>query len=183
MKKFVSGVIVGALLFGGASVFAESVSLIGKKVSGVYTIEKNGKKVAEAVIINGSAYAPVRAVAEATGAGLKVEGKKIIMSETNQGSSATATSEQKSVADLQVEREKVSAVIEQKKANITDLETNVIPLYEAQVKDLSTNSALAQQVQGTVDSYKSILEQRKTELSTLQQQLTDLDAKIAALLK
>ncbi|CQR55243.1 hypothetical protein [Paenibacillus riograndensis] len=103
------------------------------------------------------------------------------MSETTQGSSATATSDQKSVPELQVEREKVSADIEQKKANITDLETNVIPLYEAQVKDLSTNSALAQQVQGTVD--KSILEQRKTELTKLQQQLTDLDAKIAALLK
>lgn len=100
------------------------------------------------------------------------------MSETTQGSSATATSEQKSVAELQVEREKVSADIEQKKANITDLETNVIPLYEAQVKDLSTNSALAQQVQGIVDSYKSILEQRKTELTN-----SSLDAKIAALQK
>lgn len=76
MKKFVSGLVVGVLLFVGATVFADSTSLIGQKIQGIYTIEKNGKKVADAVIINGSAYAPVRSVAEASGTTLKVEGKK-----------------------------------------------------------------------------------------------------------
>lgn len=32
MKKFISGVIVGALLFSGVTVFADSASLIGQKV-------------------------------------------------------------------------------------------------------------------------------------------------------
>lgn len=183
LKKFVSGIIVGALLFAGVSVAADGAGLIGKKVSGVYTIEKNGKLVAEAAIINGSAYAPVRAVAEAAGTELKVEGRKIIMSDSATQDSVTITNDVNGEAntDLQTDRETLVANIEKKKANITDLETNVIPLYEAQVKDLSTNGTLSQQVQGTVDSYKEILKQRKAELAELQQLLATLDAQIAAM--
>lgn len=79
MKKFISGIIVGGMLFAGASVFADGDSLIGKKVQGLYSVEKNGNKVADAVVIDGTAYAPVRAVSDATGAGLSVEGKRIII--------------------------------------------------------------------------------------------------------
>lgn len=81
MKKFISGVVVGVLLFAGASAFADGVSIFGKKVSGVYTIEKDGKKIADAGIIDGSAYVPVRAISEAAGVTLKVdsERKKITM--------------------------------------------------------------------------------------------------------
>lgn len=44
MKKFVSGLIVGVLLFAGASAFADSSSLIGQKVQGLFSIEKNGTR-------------------------------------------------------------------------------------------------------------------------------------------
>lgn len=81
MKKFVSGIIVGAFLFAGVSAFADSSSLIGQKVQGLFVVEKGGNKIADAVIINGSAYAPVRAVSQAAGVGLTVEGKTIKMSE------------------------------------------------------------------------------------------------------
>lgn len=63
------------------------------------------------------------------------------------------------------------------------LDGNVIPLYEAQVKDLSTNGTLAEQVQKTVDSYKEILKQRQAELIDLQKQLSNLDAQIKSLQK
>lgn len=61
--------------------FADSSSLIGQKVQGLFSVEKSGSKVADAVVINGTAYAPVRAVSEATGAELSVEGKRIIIKE------------------------------------------------------------------------------------------------------
>lgn len=78
MKKFVTGLIVGVLLFTSVSVFAAPTSLIGQKVQGLFSIEKNGTKIADAVIINGSTYAPVRALAEVTGTNLNVEGKKLL---------------------------------------------------------------------------------------------------------
>lgn len=83
MKKKVIGAIAGALLLTSVTAFADSASLVGKKVQGLFAVEQNGKKVADAVIIDGVAYAPVRAVSEAAGVELKVEGKKIIMSESD----------------------------------------------------------------------------------------------------
>jgi len=79
VKKFISGFVAGALLFGGTAAIAAQPGLIGQKVQSVFSVEKDGKKIADAVAINGTTYAPVRSLAEATGTTLKVEGKKITM--------------------------------------------------------------------------------------------------------
>lgn len=79
MKKRVLVSAAAVLLLGGSIGFAAGTSLIGSKVTGVFSIEKEGVKIADAAIINGSAYVPVRKMAEATGTELVVEGKKIIM--------------------------------------------------------------------------------------------------------
>ncbi len=82
-KQFIAGFVTAALIFGAVPAFANTVSsLMGKKVDGVYTVQTAaGKKIGEAAVINGSTYAPVRAVAEATGTTLTVEGKVITLSE------------------------------------------------------------------------------------------------------
>lgn len=79
MKKKIVGIVAAALLLGGSIGFAASSSLIGAKVSGMYTIKQAGKKIADAIVVNNSAYVPVRTMSEATGAGLTVEGKTIIL--------------------------------------------------------------------------------------------------------
>ncbi|GGF67954.1 hypothetical protein GCM10010912_11200 [Paenibacillus albidus] len=122
-------------------------------------MRKMEKRSLKAAIINGSAYAPVCAVAEATGAGLTVEGKKIIMSETN--TTTAANGGHKTIAELQIDRKKITGAIDQRKLNSTDLEANAIPLFEA---------------------YKQVVDKKKTEIATLQQ-LTEIDAKITVLLK
>lgn len=79
MRKKIVGIVAAALLLGGSIGFAASSSLIGAKVSGMYTIKQDGKKIADAIVVNNSAYVPVRTMSEATGAGLTVEGKTIIL--------------------------------------------------------------------------------------------------------
>ena len=79
MKKKIVGIVASALLLGSSIGFAASSSLIGAKVSGIYTIKQDGKKIADAIVVNNSAYVPVRTMSEATGAGLTVEGKTIIL--------------------------------------------------------------------------------------------------------
>lgn len=79
MKKRILGVVVTALLLGSSIGYAASSSLIGAKVTGIFTIEQDGNKIADAVVINGSTYAPVRAISEATNTELKVEGKTIMV--------------------------------------------------------------------------------------------------------
>ncbi|OME55111.1 hypothetical protein [Paenibacillus odorifer] len=125
MKKFISGIIVGALLFGAVPALAAS-GLIGQKVQGTFTIEKSGNKVAEAVVINGSAYAPVRALADATGTKLTVEGKKIIMGDSAQSIVIDGTE-----YDLKT---KITGEINTLKENITWYEFNIKGTQDNEIK-------------------------------------------------
>lgn len=113
MKKKIIGVVAAALLVGGSIGYAASSSLIGAKVTGLFTINQNGKKIADAVIINGSAYAPVRAISEATGTGLTVEGKTINMESKSEaiseGSTTVATQRELTDAEKEVLRKRLAA--------------------------------------------------------------------------
>lgn len=131
------------MLFGRASAFADSTSLIGKKVQGLYSVVMNGPKIADAVIINGTADAPVRAVSQA-GATLAVDGKKIIVNNTNSENPSTlkTTSGQKTRVELQANRDEISDNIAKLETGIMDLEINVIPPLEALAKELANNGTL-----------------------------------------
>lgn len=99
MKKKIVGIVAGALLLGGTVGFAASSSLIGAKVSGLFTVEQNGKKIADAVIINGSAFVPLRVMSEATGTGLAVEGRTITMESKETEKPAALTETDTTVAE------------------------------------------------------------------------------------
>lgn len=90
MKKKIIGITVAALLLGSSIGFAAASSpLIGAKVQGIFTLQNaDGTKIGDAVIINGSTYAPVRALSEATGTELKVEGKVITLVDSIESSPA-----------------------------------------------------------------------------------------------
>lgn len=180
MKKFVSGVIVGVLLFASASVFADSTSLIGQKVQGLFAVEKNGAKVADAVVINGTAYAPVRAVADAAGTKLTVEGKKIIMSGTDAASTKeNSTSVGKpSETDLQAERTKLAADIEKKKAVITDFKSSQVDIWDTLIAE-NPNSTTIPKWQGTKKESETMLKQMEAELGEMQARLAAIDAQLA----
>ncbi|MFF2910019.1 hypothetical protein [Paenibacillus sp. NPDC057934] len=183
MKKFISGIIVGVLLFVGVTAFADSSSLIGQKVQGLFLIEKGGAKVADAVIIKGLAYAPVRAVAEATGASLTVEGKKIIMEDKPTTSvSEPASVDSGSIDELKASREKLVDAIKQKEFNIKDLE-NTIGIYESMAKEMENNGDLGKRASDSAGEYKKLVEQRKAELVDLKKQLADIESKIAEVQK
>lgn len=180
VKKFISGVIVGVMLFAGASVFADSVSLIGQKVQGLYTIQKDGKKIGDAVIIKGTAYAPVRAVSNAAGTNLTVSGRNIIMKDEIIGPTRT---EPVTLDEYKAELERINTEITQKQQNINYLETTAIPDYEQMAKEMADNGTLGKDAAAQAEKYKALLEQRKQELVDLQQKLTEINTKIAELEK
>ncbi|SEU32794.1 hypothetical protein [Paenibacillus sp. NFR01] len=174
MKKFISGLIVGALLFSGVSAFADGTSLIGKKVQGLFSVEKAGVKVADAVVINGTAYAPVRAVAEATGATLSIEGKKIIMGAEVLSSGL--------YDELIVQRTAIESKIKEAQGGVKLYENTYLP--EAQQRyDNYKGTEYEQKAQAWLADRTKEYEQRKADLAGLQQQLADLDAQLAALQK
>lgn len=167
LKKFISGMVVGALLFGAVPVFANSVKdLIGTKVTGVYTVEQNGKKLTDGIVIKGSAYVPVRAIAEATGTALEVKGKVIVL-----GDSKAKEDE------LNIQKKAVIDKIKVSEAAITRYETDVIPRAKERF-EAAKGAVDEAQWKDWLDSRNKELQEHKEDLAKLQDQLSAIDAEL-----
>lgn len=83
MKKYIIGFVVGALTMTAFSASAEVVSLIGKSIDNEYVVQLNGEELGtKAISIEGTSYAPVRAVGEALGLNVDFENEVVILEET-----------------------------------------------------------------------------------------------------
>lgn len=145
MKKIAyiaGGVFIGAMLATSTGVFADSVkSLLGKKVTGEYTVIVNGKKIADrGAIIDGRANVPVRGISEALEADIKVNGKTIIVttkSADNQTSIEPRASHNNKYKGLsKKELESILAnlkdnILAPSKLNVTDIESKIQELIDA----------------------------------------------------
>jgi len=90
MKKFAyiaGGIIIGVVVSTAGAAFADTVkSMIGKKVTGEYTIVVDGKTLTDkGAVIDSRANVPARALSEALGADVSVSGKTITI--TSEGES------------------------------------------------------------------------------------------------
>lgn len=177
MKKFVSGILVGLMLFVGTSVFAESISkLIGAKVQGIYELEKNGKALGEAVIINGKAYAPVRTVSEAAGVGLTIEGKKIKMTDitVNETGDYVLGPDALKLAN---EKSKLSASTGNKKSLLTAA-FSTLKMYE---DSLAADAARETPIPGYADGLNANIIKTQAEITKLQQEIATAESDMANL--
>lgn len=170
LKKFISGVIVGLFLFAGASAFADSASLMGQKVQGLFSVEKDGVKVADAVVINGSTYAPIRAVSEATGTDLSVEGKKIIISTKEVAKVNTTSSVKEKQKQSNIER--LNKVVEKMNAEIAQYEGF---LAAENLKLANESSAEAKQnIKDSINMLEINIQRSQETLKSAQAQLAEL---------
>lgn len=81
MKKFISGIIVGAGLMMAVTVSADVASLVGKQIEGTFPVFLDGKKLEnETIVVQGTSYAPVRSISEALGLGVEFENEQILLS-------------------------------------------------------------------------------------------------------
>lgn len=177
MKRFIAGIMVGALLFGGTSVLADSIkSIVGAKVTGTYTVQKtDGTKVADGAVINGSAYVPVRALADATGIPLNVEGKTITMGTQSVKPEGNALSDE----ELQI----VNEITRLKNANrstqgLIDLELlNEKTLLDA----IAEEEARAEKMPGRLGILKEELAKSNAKVAEYQAQIDAAEAEIKQL--
>jgi hypothetical protein len=101
MKKFAhkvayiaGGIIIGVVFSTSAGAFADTVkSMVGKKVTGEYTIIVDGKKLSDkGAVIDSRANVPARSLSEALGADVSVTGKTInITSQTEESTVGSET--------------------------------------------------------------------------------------------
>ncbi|WP_028547239.1 hypothetical protein [Paenibacillus taiwanensis] len=127
MKKFVMGLIVGALFMFSAQAFGTSSKLVGLEVGGTMDVNLQGKKIGEAAVIEGKSYLPVRDLANGLQMEVKVE-NKIIKLEPND--------ELKEFNRQRTEELAQKAKEDQEKAEKEAANKNRITTLNAEIKEL-----------------------------------------------
>ncbi|MNM39096.1 hypothetical protein D3C81_498650 [compost metagenome] len=168
MKKFVSGVIVGALLFGGVTAFADDVkSLVGLKVQAETTIAM-GDQTLTGIIVDGKTYAPVRAIGESAGYSVTIDGKKVNLKAGEKLSSEELKQKQK-----QARIDGLNKGIAAGKERVKQYES-----YVAQAKDKldkATTDTDKKEAQADLDMCTNQLQQEKEALAQAESQLAELE--------
>lgn len=174
MKKLInwayllSGLVLGIIITTSGSAMAEQIkSLVGQKVTSELIVIVDGKELPnKAPVINGVTNAPVRAISDAIGADLKLEGKVINITtkesfETTQSATSDNTTEnvvnqdnkysrmtkeqleekkntlEKQIENLNSGKQELLTLIESiKKKNGSTTDENVIKLGEDKIKEI-----------------------------------------------
>lgn len=182
MKKIVVSFVAGALLMVSAQAVGSGINMIGKKVDGQNDVIINGEVVGQAIIIQGKSYAPVRELT--TGLGGKVEsvkGGKISLSQEEQLpiTRETEIHKENEKAVLTNKINGLKAVIQSSEEEVESLSDQVADLKIKADNDTTTVGAVKIQY----NIFSKSLEDKKTELSKLNEQLNDLESQLAGLQK
>lgn len=209
LSLILSGVVLGLGLSFSPQIYAATSELLGSTVTGVFTIEQNGKKIADSAIINGSAYVPVRVMAEATGTQLAVEGKVITLGEvvkTEVESSTALTSEQNAeLARIQQEQSNVKTTelnriskeirVHEKKIELAEraislIDSDYYKEIQGKLKYFQDRLAEYPYVSVDIERYKADLDkmdkeaaEAKVNIPIFKANIADLEAQLAALSK
>lgn len=170
MKKIaLVATLVLALGAGATAVYATTASLVGARVQGMFSVEVDGEKISDAVVINGSTYVPLRSLSDNLGLGLGVEGKKVVI---------------KTEANTEEDKIRIQGRISDITSNINAYEYQ-LSLLETFIADTNTkleeikNNPLYDELKvdrESSDAYKSL----SATLADYNAQVTELKTKIAA---
>ncbi|MDQ0496387.1 2,' 3'-cyclic nucleotide 2'-phosphodiesterase [Paenibacillus brasilensis] len=191
MKKWsylLSGVLIGAVVATAGSAFADQIkSLVGEKVAGEYSVKVNGNSLVEnAIVVDGKAHVPLRAVSDSLGAGLKVDGKTIQIttnsntsSEENVAPVATSTddSNNKYEQKLLDRKKELEQTITTTQKGIEDQLANLQTAQKSRekVSDERFLSIGDQKIQGYKDQItqlENIIEKSKKEIEEIDKTLS-----------
>lgn len=159
MKKYIVGFLVGAIFTLSTSVFADDIkSIIGQSVQGTAVVSLDDKEIGSAVIINGTSYAPVRTISEASGLSVDYS-KGVVKMKTK--------AKQYSVDDIQKEIDKYTALIASTEEGITRANASIEAgnLSEDELNYLTENKTKREKL---VESYKAKISELQSQLAELQ---------------
>lgn len=187
MKKLaytVGGILIGFVLASSTGAFADSISsLIGKKVTGEYTVIVNGEKIADkGAVIDGRANVPVRGISEALGADIKVTGKTIVvtMAEpdaidvTGPEQPKTVVSGNKYAGSTKESLQELKASIETNRIKPVQDGITVILADIDELKKAGANEAL-QLKEKVLAEYETLLQSAQEDLRLVEEALSALN--------
>ncbi|MGR6763214.1 2,' 3'-cyclic nucleotide 2'-phosphodiesterase [Paenibacillus sp. T2-29] len=197
MKKWsylLSGVLIGAVVATASSAFADQIkSLVGEKVAGEYSVKVNGNSLSEsAIVVDGKAHVPLRAVTDSLGANLKLDGKTIqISTDSSTDTKTTSLSETDGLIKKEEQYAGWSIVkLEQRKSDlekyISESESSKEKLnHELEIADKLSKTSVSSstlairesnlaKTKKELDSIESAIAKYKTELEEINKAITEL---------
>ncbi|MCM3294128.1 hypothetical protein M3661_28945 [Paenibacillus sp. MER 180] len=175
MKKFISGVIVGALIMVSPQVYGAASSIIGKKVDGELVVKIDGKQAGKAAVVDGKSYLPVRDVANELGLKINVENKEVVITSTSEDKIAEEVKKQveaikteNEISELKKEKQKISERLESNKSGLEEAANWHKKSKERYEQARSQSSDLKDS-----ESQKKIYESAKAGHENLQNKITE----------
>lgn len=173
MKKFVAGLIVGAFLIFSFQVAAESISKVGKRIDSEIKVELNGAPVGQAIVTEGKSYAPVRDIANAIGAKIKVS-KEVIQLDIPLSDDFLT----EKIRSLEAEENYIQVRIENLSNSIIR-GNQILAEEEARLSEARESSKAA--IQERINNLKSGRKKSEDEITQLQTRLAEIEQELAAL--
>lgn len=185
MKKIaylVGGVLIGFVLSTTTGAFAETVkSMIGKKVTGEYSVIVDGKALNDkGAIIDGKANIPVRGISEALGAEIKVSGKTITVTtiesstEGNAVSETTTGSDNKYIGRSKASLEETLSILKERMLAPNLKERDEVAAEVERLKSVGADSALIKERESQLAGYDERIASTKADIALAEEALAAL---------
>ncbi|MEK8128350.1 hypothetical protein WMW72_10590 [Paenibacillus filicis] len=161
MRKYIIGFVIG---IGVSSAFGASAAvegIIGKAIEGTAAVKIEGKKLdKESIIVDGSSYAPVRAIGEALGLDVGFKNGEVILDKKKEATKVNETE------DIPLD-DKIKFTKEAKDGYEKSLERSQV-LQNAAPEDQKSI------YDNEIKVYKERIEQYKAQIADLERQKADL---------
>lgn len=177
MKKYIVGFLAGALFVLSSSAFADTISLIGKKVTGEYKVVVDGNALVDkGAIIDNRTNVPVRGLSEALGANVSVDNTTKTIYVTSE-SQETVVSEPQTIpqeGSVKVPEEQNTPVLDKEK-EIKRIKYEISMLQD-EITSLKLSIGTTKENPWNYDEAKV-----NSEVSKKEKGITDAEAKIKEL--
>jgi len=171
MKKFVLGVLFGALIFGGTSVLADSVSLIGKPIQNEIPVFHNNERLeTKAIAVDGVSYLPVRTIGNALGARVEFRDGAIHVEKQDDYDAI----KEKVLNDIRLEQQK-----EELREEIAKIQASMENI-RSQISNFEKEIAASKE-DGVADKLKQLKEALEQTLQQQQQRIAELEEELKKL--
>ncbi|WP_418026217.1 2,' 3'-cyclic nucleotide 2'-phosphodiesterase [Paenibacillus sp. JJ1722] len=194
MRKWsylLSGVLIGAVVATAGSSFADQVkSLVGEKVAGEYAVKVNGNSLVEnAIVVDGKAHVPLRAVTDSLGANLKVDGKTIQIESSNTSSSKQTNTEVKTssgkyqgwpASKLEERKSELEKFVNDTEKDKENLQKS-LEKYNKLREEYSGNKKMLDNLDSETKGTEEVLQEAETNIAKYKTELEEINKAIASL--
>lgn len=181
MKKLIGTTIAAVILLSSLTAVAAAAStgLIGKKVQALIPVELNGKVVKDAVIIDGTTYAPVRSLSDAAGFDLSIEGGKVKVTTgaTTDDSISKNLNVKYQIQVLQNQIEWNKELIKNTEQSIADFK-NKIETEKAYTTDVDAHKLMIEGLQKNLDDQLAYVADLQKKIDAANAEIAQLESQL-----